>query len=543
MLRLPDWPPEHMPKEYHFLPREFRKMPRTPPTTAEPEGLPEPPDFALLSKSISDDTSFCSNLYSFSNTASYESLLLPRVPSPSLRLEEMLGLWPSTPKSPSAFGLGGLTIDDCSGCRDSVATIVHFGDWISDQSQSRSPSLLPPAPLFNHREPSVPKASMECRLPPTLDARFGPRQVNQLCSQLEKASFLSDSPSFPATRTTTPVPVPSLTHSHYSTYSLPGQMNGAAASATVSLTSPTLPSSLEPGTKMAIAKTATIEPNNNALGHSSPEPTQGETSGRVSADIAFAGESMHNNPRSVEMQLPQLAASPPEVSYIEWDDDDGRRGPSRMARVKKSLADLRAAERFIADVGSAKRTATSSHKQDVAALKYSTVEDSISSPKPEVYRQPTSKDKHDALKYATCPASFKDRPLPEVPIQVQPTQPGDIVNVDAASTSKVKKGSGEKRTLAKYTAHSPCLPFPKSGRRRTISAELDGPLPASPMNIYLASEVHAQPPMAIPFPTMRKRKRISGVSFKSGRSEKKRKPRFGVVGKLVRAVLRFKQEC
>ena len=533
-----------MPKEYHFLPQEFRTMPRTPPTTAEPEGLPEPPDFTLLSKSISDDTSFCSNLYSFSNTASYESLLLPRVPSPSLRLEEMLGLWPSTPKPTSALGIDEYRVDDHPGRRDSVATIMDFGDWISDQSQSRSPSLLPPAPLFSRHEPSLPENSIECRLSSKLEsARFGRRQVDRLCSQLEKASFLSNSPSFPATRTTTPVP--SLTHSHYSTSSLPGQTNGSAATATISSVSSDLPSSVEPGTNMATTKAATTEPDNNELSYSIPEPPKRETSAQMPTDFALAGESMHEIPRKGEMRLPQLAASPPEVSYIEWDDDDGRRGPSRMARVKKSLADLRAAERFIADVSSAKRTATSRHKQDVTALKYSTFEDSISTPTTEVCRQQTSKDKHDVRKYVTYPASFENRPLPEVPIQIQSMQQGDSISVDVPSTSKVKKGSSEKRMLAKHTAqNSRCLRFPKRGRRRTMSSELNSPSPASPTTVHRASGIHAPAPMSIPSPTIQKRKRISSVTIKSGRTGRteKKKARLGMVGKVIRAVLRFKKD-
>ncbi|KAK5443367.1 hypothetical protein LTS15_010712 [Exophiala xenobiotica] len=250
---------------------------------------------------------------------------------------------------------------------------------------------------------------------------------------------------------------------------------------------------------MAITNAATTEPKNNEISYSSPEPTQSETSDRVAAPSAFAGEGVHDDSSNAEMQLHQLAASPPEVSYIEWDDDDGRRGPSRMARVKKSLADLRAAERFIADVTSAKRTVTSRDNQDVAAIQSSTVESGISTPIPAVCRQQM------ARKHA-------DRSLPDIPIPSQSMQQGGSDNVDAQSTCKVKKKSGDKCRLAK---------------RRSTSSEPDRPLPMS---------------MSTPSPTIQKRKGISSVSFKSGRSEKKKKSRLGAVGKLVRAVLRVKKD-
>ncbi|EXJ63696.1 hypothetical protein A1O7_00031 [Cladophialophora yegresii CBS 114405] len=51
------------------------------------------------------------------------------------------------------------------------------------------------------------------------------------------------------------------------------------------------------------------------------------------------------------IHLPQYPTGSQEVSYIEWDDDDGRRGKSAFERIKKSFTDLRAAERYITEVG------------------------------------------------------------------------------------------------------------------------------------------------------------------------------------------------
>ncbi|KAJ9496204.1 hypothetical protein H2202_008162 [Exophiala xenobiotica] len=296
--------------------------------------------------------------------------------------------------------------------------------------------------------------------------------------------------------------------------SLPGQTNGAAATATVSSANSDFPPSIKPSTNMAINNAATTEPKNNAFSYSSPEPTQSETSDRVAAPSAFAGEGVHDDPSNADMQLHQLAASPTEVSYIDWDDDDGRRGPSRIARVKKSLADLRAAERFIADVTSAKKTVTSRDNHDVAALQCSTIESGISTPTPADCRQQM------ARKHA-------DRPLPDIPVPIQSMPQGGSVNVDAQSTSKVKKRSGHKCRLAKYAPqNAQCLPSQMHDRRGSISSEPDSPLP-----------------MSMPSSTIQKRKRISSVSFKSGTSEKKKKKsRLGTVGKLVRAVLRLKKD-
>jgi hypothetical protein len=208
-----------------------------------------------------------------------------------------------------------------------------------------------------------------------------------------------------------------------------------------------------------------------------------------------------------------------------------------MARVKKSLADLRAAERFISDVGSARKTATARQNQDMVAVKCSTVEDNISVPTTEGYRLQMPKEK-----CATYPTSFRDRPLPDIPSPIpnQPTPQAQDIPVDAPSVSTLQKKSGSKCRLAKYTLQNPqCLPSPIRGRRRTNSSHVDLPVPASPTTIHRASEVHAQ---SIPSATVEKRKRISSVSFRSGRSEKKKKSRLGAVGKVVRAVLRLKKD-
>ncbi|KAK7892676.1 hypothetical protein LTR67_006912 [Exophiala xenobiotica] len=198
---------------------------------------------------------------------------------------------------------------------------------------------------------------------------------------------------------------------------------------------------------MAINNAATTEPKNNAFSYSSPEPTQSETSDRVAAPSAFSGEGVHDDSSNADMQLHQLAASPTEVSYIDWDDDDGQRGPSRLARVKKSFADLRAAERFISDVSSAKKTATVRQNQDVVAVKCSTVDDNISVPTTDECWQQASKEK-----CAANPTSFRDRPLPDIPVPVpvphQPTPQAQDIAVDAPSVSTLKKKSGKSTVLA-----------------------------------------------------------------------------------------------
>ncbi|ETI27590.1 hypothetical protein G647_00039 [Cladophialophora carrionii CBS 160.54] len=61
------------------------------------------------------------------------------------------------------------------------------------------------------------------------------------------------------------------------------------------------------------------------------------------------------NINATTIHLPQCSQSSQEVSYIDWDDDDDdgtdRRGKSAFERIKKSFTDLRAAERYITEVG------------------------------------------------------------------------------------------------------------------------------------------------------------------------------------------------
>ncbi|KAK5046719.1 hypothetical protein LTR84_007480 [Exophiala bonariae] len=353
------------------------------------------PDYFSFAKPNLAQNRCSKDYYTLTNSASFESLLFHPVPSPSLCLEEMLELWPSSPQPLSSTQQrqsGKRVYSRHTKEQDSISTLVDFGNWISQHPHSRVPSLLPPTPAALRQDLSNLKSdSVECSL--SSAAQGLSHHVNQqentivhpttygdslvgLCTDLQHSSITSDTTRRQTARTITPVP--SLTYSQYSTTSslaVEGPFPEARSS-----TYSNFPE-ISPATRDA------------NMNHPAPDHFQHETKHiRPDQRLSFyQNESSMQRPDNAKRSTTQAPATVPlnhtvpvpnfdvtrlqpkvpqlhipsgknEVSYIDWDDDDeecGQRSESRLARMKKSLTDLRAAERFIADAASRRNT---SHK-------------------------------------------------------------------------------------------------------------------------------------------------------------------------------------
>ncbi|KEF58570.1 uncharacterized protein A1O9_06496 [Exophiala aquamarina CBS 119918] len=285
--------------------------------------------------------------------------------------------------------------------RDSISSLVDFGNWITQQSHSRSPSLLPPTPEFLRQNIFTSNSnSVECPLSSTAQAHHESHRAEEeeitvgkrstTSNQLETLSLEFEHSSFSSSRTRartarTITPVPSLTYSHHST--------GSSLAADTD----------SPQGRVSIFSSTTQEPSpadrRVSMNHMAPRDfTQRGTSAhpdrgpcpsitpvsilQIYKDESLGRESAGTitnpnwntthvqpqisqyplrsvlNPNLIEPRVRshicqlQIPDSENEVSYIDWDDEEDKRtnrSVSRLARMKKSITDLRTAERFIAD--------------------------------------------------------------------------------------------------------------------------------------------------------------------------------------------------
>jgi len=508
------WIVDDMPEKYHLLPQEFRNMYQVP-TEKDSTMFPMAPDFTLLGDSVSKDPLFCSNLYSLSDPATFDSHLLPRVPSPSLPLEEMLRMWPSGQEHISSSTDKECGVYHLQTRRDSVTTLMDFGEWVLGQSYSRASSLLPPAPLFyrgrpSHLDPnrvdcdllSAPSGTETCPEPGLQAASSQgatPEHLSRPPSHSHEARVNTGNASSSYTRPTTPVP--SLSHSHNSSSSL-----------------------------------STIEQTYQVSKAASNSP------GRV-VPVDRSGASMHNSKTDewitnafgmrpsdeIDYTLPNLLvaqppAHQPEVSYIEWDDGDGARAKSRLARMKKSFADLRAAERYISEAYTSSKTPLLKHKNDSPGTSRAAVRATTDEGTSEFSIQKQLEPRNDD--------HGEWKPLIPKPLV--------IGNVD--TPAKLRKQSSTKSLLKKAAKPgSPITGDLKRDQRRTVSSGLEEISPLSQVSVEpgLTSD-SARPSVAAPSST-RKRKRF-GTVFDSPIRHEKKPARLSVIGKWLRRVLGLKRE-
>lgn len=394
------WTPGQMSGTYHYIPQKFRKMP-PPSIIRDRQGHP---DLSLLQQPVASHTSPSSEPFNPSTSETYDLLLLHQVPSPSLCLEEMLDLCAHGPKPPSINCGPRKVVSFCPpgyGDRSSVATLVEFGEWVSKQAQNRPPSLLPPPPDVLLRNPLISNTdSVECRLPSSTKYPSGYErksdskqsvssiQLQSLSSRLDELSVQSGIPSTPPARSITPVP--SLTNSQYSSCTSSAAAAESPFSTKNSPISDIENASCGPSSSRATQRTArhngtfSFDWKSASLGlkedsmlvfpspPSVPVDRERHTPHRPVPDLEY------NTTRIQDHILLQIGDQP-EVSYIDWDDDENsnRRGESRLARMKKSLNDLRVAERFISEA----------NVRRIAHLAKET-QHSVGNPEPAVFNDP-----------------------------------------------------------------------------------------------------------------------------------------------------------
>ena len=343
---------------YRYMPQEFQ-------TTLRPES-PMNPHFTP-EKDLDRGIAFSSYLSDSKHSSPCESLLSHRVPSASLCLEDMLAQWPVTsPQQLHSAKRLSPTVTD----RSSTATLVEFGDWIVEQSQNRPPSVLLPAPQLL-RLPSSDTGKVECRLSsPTTplaketapDRVASREQLHNLSAQLREVSVSTKSISSPSTREVTPVP--SLTASIQSESSFGGPETSPCTTVCLPkdrfLSPPRALSSKQMArTKKAVADIGcNIHIRNISPPIPSPVRPQNERYGWANLPADPSRNSSYFPSRPVpqpdvnitESSLPRPSQEWKEISYMDWDDDDGaKHGDSALHRIKKSFTDLRAAERYISE--------------------------------------------------------------------------------------------------------------------------------------------------------------------------------------------------
>lgn len=350
--------------------QNMRRMPR-PPT---PEDASGQPTITLSGLSYQVCPSAPSDIHKFSTAASYERLLLHQIPSPSLCLGEIFQAWPPSPKKTSPIAHRASRASKFHSSpndnRNSLATLVDFGDWISEQSHQRPPSLLPPTPHVFRQAVSVRNTeSVQCQLRSTSTCLpnhkitanhkrdLNPGRMHELCSQMEEISFTPQPDSIPPSRLITPVP--SLTNSQRSTFSSTTAIRDVLATTIGELTSScdstsTSVSQASKGTAIAHT-TKTLSYYNKQLLPFSDNSTLCVSNLPSSPSTSIKYYPSRPAPRppskSTKPLTPQLQSTQNEISYFEWDDDettDDRSLESRLLRMKNRLTDMRASERSTA---------------------------------------------------------------------------------------------------------------------------------------------------------------------------------------------------
>lgn len=472
------------------------------------------PHFAY-DKGVAEDHLTYSNLYKFSDTTPKGSLPFHPVPSTTLHAEEMLVRGFTSPSHQIPL-TNNFSRGDTE--RSSVATLVDFAEWISGQSHGRSPSLLPPAPRLT-RLPPVASGPVECRLsssPPLIKdydqstaASRGstPRKLSSLSAQLEDISLTSDGISTTSTRPITPVP--SLTNSNYSGSSI----GTPDHSSPLVFRSPTGHSSSFLTNRTCRDMATATKESLDGLGASrrirnvssplpSPSLYQDSRCGwtTLPADPSRHSSYLPSRPvpspeiNTTTVHLPQPSQHSQEISFIDWDDGDGKRGDSALVRLKKSFTDLRAAERYIADASSRRKLHQNGEHQHAHAT---------------------------LTTYQRRPSACS---IPSSPIPYSSDQTTTVSHRSARAKLSKKLSTKNMATSPSQQQHI-----------ATLQPDVAPALPALP-NLHDTATVPSTPP------STGKRKRTSTLTSQRSQGPEKKKAKNGVVRRLVHRLLRTKKD-
>lgn len=454
----------------HLLSPAFRRIQRAAEqntkisTTSESQQQNDP---------FSNDASACSVVC----TSNRMSFALPSVPSSSLLLEELLKLWPSET---------GDTIEsvNCTGDsrqRRSVAILLDSSAWCQDLPASQDPSS-PPADSYPGRDPA------------------------QLSTPVNKAR----------------TPVPSLTFSQESAYSRFSQEDHSSAT---SIMSP-----LDLGARRSVpqspcpVKTTAIRQGDNEMvdPYYKPPQTRGTRNAVLAYDDATPFEVSYINPWThgcvsavdPKVQPRNIASGPQETSYIEWDDEEDEhklRIPTALSRIRKSLADLRAADRFISGANSGRKASTKS--QD-------SVKDTVASiPRPVTAAGSVSNVKDRSPTNFTYAAPYQslylEKSLPPLPHEQIMT-----TSTEAAWERSPKRRSTE--SMAKKCSRSLASSANStSGHMRTIHSELESAGPTSPVAFHHSFTSYDQSPKSASSPNLTRMESFDGPYLKTDKTDEK----------------------
>jgi hypothetical protein len=459
------------------------------------------------------------------------------------------------------------------GHRDSVATLVDFGDWICEQSNPIS--CLPPTPeIFDIDLITRDQESLERQLAATsqstkgyhdsgvfLDKRYSskrsttPDQLSRLCAEFDDISI------HPSTigRSRSISPVPSLTFSQDTTTPSP-TVGSSAPRSHASIVDTTVEHSLfsspVPGVLPGTAYNGENTRPDLRIGSmhpSVPSPSVYEedwhtpTSFVLSPYQRAGEEDFQSSPAVLQLKPDPAHANSisqedaaKEVSYIEW-DDDGRKAASRLARMKKSFTDLRAAERFISDANTRRTGVVENVKSESSQLGV------MNQPSKACLSQETRRERRPFMLQRNNTSNIPGNPT-------APSIKAKQASIRVVQQAKLTRRSSH-RSMASISPPDPITPQSPStpsrhNRRRTVSSGLEGIAPIVASHLAMSSPQLSGSKTGVTTPNgehatgsplQGKRKRFSVMTVRSGKSEKTKRARLGSVGRWMLRVLGCKK--
>ncbi|KAL6245537.1 hypothetical protein RBB50_007536 [Rhinocladiella similis] len=319
-------------------------------------------------------------------------------------------------------------------------------------------------------------------------------------------------------------PVPSLTFSQDSTCSHSSQEDG---SPTTSIKS----SSQDPATRSSgvhspcPVKTTTIGLGDNEM--VDPFYTPPQTRGNRNAALVYHDfppfEASYVNPWTggyagaiaPRTQPRKLATGVQEISYIEWDDEENehtRRIPTALARIRKSLADLRTADRFNSNTSTSRKASTKT--QD------SVSDDITSIPQPTTAGGSPNHVKSCSPTKITPAARYKEsrslgKSLPPLPLE-------QFTSNSTETTGQCSLGRRRSAELVtkKCSCSLPSSLIAVKGHRRTIDSDLEIPGPSSPVALQHTFAPYSQTPRSASVPILGERDSSDSLYWRTDRSDK-----------------------
>ncbi|OAL27304.1 hypothetical protein AYO22_03579 [Fonsecaea multimorphosa] len=199
-----------------------------------------------------------------------------------------------------------------------------------------------------------------------------------------------------------------------------------------------------------------------------------------------------------------------EVSYIDWDDEGGRRRyQSPLRRIKKSFTDLRAAERFISEAKVRNRIYLPRH-------------------------QDTTEHMTNAQRHEVCEANHVFAPHQ----QARPSPSSTPMLMEEEKTLPRPSAKLRKKPSTKFSCQTPSK---MTSRTKTFKQKIGKGSESTKSECALLAPARDTGIPPTP-PSTGKRKRANTTTSERSREAQTKKLRLGVVGKLVTRLLGAKEE-